>query len=252
MPLFLIKSFLAIAAFIIPFVQIFTMFEVMARTEKRFNIGALVRVHRIAGYVFVAFCLLIASLCLKFVWFAGGEPSARSVLHSVFAVALFTLLLLKIAIVRIYRGWYAKVPAFGIAVAVLAFQLVAGSAGYYFLVTHFGFQLNTERATGQKAAAPEPATAPVAVRTDAESIDKGKKLFERNCNDCHTLKSRKTLVGPSLEGVLREQTLPASGRTATAANIFVQLTSPYAEMPVFARKLSDEDRLNIIAFLNTV
>jgi cytochrome c2 len=252
MPLFLIKSFLAIATFIIPFVQIFTMLEVMARPEKRFNIGALVRVHRIAGYLFVVFSLLIASLCLRFLWLAGGELSPRIVLHSVFAVALFTLLLLKIAIVRIYRGWYGKVPAFGIAVVVLAIQLVAGSAGYYFLVTHFGFQLHRETAAGQKTVAPGPATAPLAIRTDAESIDKGRKLFERNCNDCHTFKSKKTLVGPGLEGVLQGQTLPASGRPATAANIFVQLTRPYAEMPVFAHRLSDEDRLNIIAFLNTV
>gem|GEM_PF-157635 len=97
-----------------------------------------------------------------------------------------------------------------------------------------------------------PPGAQVAVKTDRASIDKGHVLFEAHCSDCHAAKSAETLVGPGLAGILKRPTLPASGRPATAENVYRQLRQPYRKMPSFAQKLTDEDVANLIAFLNTL
>ncbi len=91
----------------------------------------------------------------------------------------------------------------------------------------------------------------VAIRTDPESIDKGRTIFNSKCFFCHDAESTKKKVGPGLKGVLKNPSLPVSGRPATAENIAKQLKTPFKEMPSFSY-LSEEDVLNIIAFLNTL
>jgi mono/diheme cytochrome c family protein/uncharacterized membrane protein len=103
----------------------------------------------------------------------------------------------------------------------------------------------TEEAKG------EPAVPRITVKTDPVSVDKGRVLFEANCAYCHTANSTETLVGPGLKGILRRERLSASGRPATPENIYRQLNHPYKNMPSFAGKLSDEEVLDLIAFLNT-
>jgi mono/diheme cytochrome c family protein/uncharacterized membrane protein len=88
-------------------------------------------------------------------------------------------------------------------------------------------------------------------RTNTPSVERGSKLFEANCKGCHVADSAETIVGPGLKGILKRKTLPASGRPAIPANIFQQLRQPYAEMPSFAKGLTDDQVFDIIAFLNT-
>jgi hypothetical protein len=69
------------------------------------------------------------------------------------------------------------------------------------------------------------------VRTDEESINKGKKLFERFCQHCHDAYSTATIVGSGLKGILKRDVLPFSKKPATAKNIFEQLNRPVGKMP---------------------
>jgi mono/diheme cytochrome c family protein/uncharacterized membrane protein len=91
----------------------------------------------------------------------------------------------------------------------------------------------------------------ISVKTDRASVEKGNKLFHANCTGCHTVDSTETIVGPGLKGILKRGTLPASGREAIPANIYRQLRRPFAEMPSFAKGLTDDQVFDIIAFLNT-
>ena len=88
------------------------------------------------------------------------------------------------------------------------------------------------------------------VKTDSASVERGNKLFMTSCKGCHTVDSTETIVGPGLKGILKRTTLPASGRQAIPANIYLQLRQPYAEMPSFTKNLSDDQVFDLIAFLN--
>jgi cytochrome c1 len=91
----------------------------------------------------------------------------------------------------------------------------------------------------------------IVVRTDEESITKGKKLFEKVCQKCHDAYSTTPATGPGLKGILKGDVLPISKKPATGENILNQLDRPFEKMPSF-HFLSDEMKLNISAFLNTL
>jgi mono/diheme cytochrome c family protein len=89
------------------------------------------------------------------------------------------------------------------------------------------------------------------VRTGAESIERGKILFDSQCAFCHATGSTETIVGPGLKGILKKPQLPASKKPSTPGNIVIQLKQPYRDMPLFSH-LSEDDVLDIIAYLNTL
>ncbi len=89
------------------------------------------------------------------------------------------------------------------------------------------------------------------VRTDAESIARGNKLFNLKCALCHDLDGSGDRIGPGMVGILRQSELPVSKRPATPENIKKQLLDPYERMPSF-KYLSEEDIQDLIAFLNTL
>ncbi|GAB4547097.1 MAG: hypothetical protein Fur0020_15450 [Thermodesulfovibrionia bacterium] len=91
----------------------------------------------------------------------------------------------------------------------------------------------------------------VNLRTDAESINKGRELFNSKCAFCHDPNSTNTVVGPGLKGILKGGKLPISKRLATPDNIVRQLKEPYRDMPSFSY-LSEDEIENIIAYLNTI
>ncbi len=91
----------------------------------------------------------------------------------------------------------------------------------------------------------------IVVRTEPAPVEKGRQLFQANCTGCHTADGTETIVGPGLKGMLRGKTLPVGSLAATPENIFRQLRCPYAEMPSFAKKLSDDQVGDLIAYLNT-
>jgi mono/diheme cytochrome c family protein len=91
----------------------------------------------------------------------------------------------------------------------------------------------------------------IIVNTDDESIAQGKKIFDAKCFFCHKANSTKKGVGPGLKGILKGDKFPVSKMPATPENIAKQLRTPYKSMPSFS-SLSEEDILNITAYLNTL
>lgn len=85
----------------------------------------------------------------------------------------------------------------------------------------------------------------------SKSIANGKIIFESKCKFCHMANSTETLVGPGLKGVLRNATLPVSGKASTAENIIGQLKKPYDKMPSFSY-LSEDELTDLVSFLETL
>jgi cytochrome c2 len=246
MPIFFVKSLLAIPLLVLVLVAMLTMFEVFGRGEKKYNIEKLKKIHRANGKIFILLYLLIAYFCIQFLWNTKTETSPRATIHAELAVAVILLLGLKISFVRVYRQFYGQVKTLGLIIALLALGMIGNSAGHYLLVTRLGTDLPLKRSAEGK-----PESLKVAVKTDPESVRKGKELYESKCTFCHDAYSDKATVGPGQKGLLKNPTLPASQRPATAENVVEQLRNPYRNMPSFGY-LADEDVLNLIAFMNTL
>ena len=256
MSILFLKSILSIVMLLLAGVAMFTMFEIFGRVEKRYNIEKLKKIHRINGIIYILIFTFIAYFCLSFIVLSQSELSARSAFHSIFALTILVFLGVKISIIRIYRQFYNQVKVLGLLIALITFGLVGTSGGYYFVVTKFGTDKTFDNAMGykkketQKTEEKEGGTKGM-VRTDPESIRKGRELYESKCYFCHEAYSTKTTVGPGHKGIMKNPLLPVSRKPATPENVAEQIRNPNKNMPSFSY-LSEEDVLNLISFLNTL
>ncbi|HCC68486.1 MAG TPA: hypothetical protein DEP99_01150 [Nitrospiraceae bacterium] len=249
MSLFFLKSILSIVMLVFALIAMFTMFEIFGKSDKKYSIEKLKRLHKVNGIVYLLIYIFIAYFCLSFIIDTKGELSPRGTFHSIFALTIIVLLGLKISIVRIYRQFYNQVKILGLLIALITFGMVGTSGGYYLLVTKFGTEkIDRARYYKNEVSSEEVKTV---IRIDEASIKKGKKLYESKCYLCHDPYSTKTIVGPGLMGILKNPSLPVSGKPAIPESIINQLRNPYRYMPSFSY-LSEEEMLNIIAYLNTL
>ncbi len=240
---FFLKSLLSMGMLVMAGIAMFTMFEALGRSEKRYNIEKLKKIHKANGAAYLIFFAVISYLCIDFIVKTKAEPSARAVFHSVFALTVITLLFLKISFVRIYRQFYGKVQTIGLIIAIATFGMVGTSGGYYLLITKFGREKAPDKTIEKQLK--------IAVKTDAESINRGKELYESKCYFCHDAYSYKKGVGPGHKGILKNPLLPVSKKAAITENVANQIRRPYKDMPSFSY-LSDEQVEDIVAFLKTL
>jgi len=256
MSILFLKSILSIVMLLLAGVAMFTMFEIFGRGEKRYNIEKLKKIHKVNGIIYLLLFTFIAYFCLSFIVLSQSELSARGALHSIFALTILVLFGVKISIIRIYRQFYNQVKVFGLLIALITFAMAGISGGYYFLVTKFGTEKTFDNAmeykkkAAQKTGEKDRGTKSM-VRTDPESIRRGKELYESKCYFCHEAYSTKTTVGPGHKGIMKNPLLPVSRKPATPENVASQIRNPYKDMPSFSY-LSEEDVLNLISFLNTL
>jgi hypothetical protein len=225
------------------------MFEVFGRAEKKYNIDKLRNFHRLDGKLYFILYVLIAYFCLSFIYHTKAELSPRATFHGVFALSVLVLLLLKVSFVRIYRQFYGYVKTIGILIALLTFGMIGTSAGYYLLITNFGTDILFKKAVEEKRGLSKEAM--IIVKTDMESIKKGRELYDSKCSFCHDPYGTEKIVGPGHKGILKNPFLPASKKPSTPENIANQIRNPYRDMPSFSY-LSNEQISDIIAFLNTL
>jgi len=93
--------------------------------------------------------------------------------------------------------------------------------------------------------------APHLIKSDYESIARGRNSFDSKCRFCHDAYSTETLAGPGMKGILKKERLPFSNRPSTPENIIRQLKKPVGRMPAF-EYLSEEETSDILAFLYTL
>ncbi len=234
----------------------FTMFEAFGRSEKRYDIEKMKKVHKANGIIYTLILVFISYFCLRFIISSGSELNPRATFHAVFAITFITLFGLKIVFIHIYRQFYGSVKIIGILIVIITFGLAGTSGAYYLLVSKLGTDETFDRIMEQKMrkqsyAYVNTGERKIKVRTDTESIEKGKKLYESECSVCHNATSTEWYFGPGHKGILKNPYLPVSKRPATPENVANQIRNPYKDMPPFPN-LSDEDILNLIAYLNTL
>jgi mono/diheme cytochrome c family protein len=230
------KSILAIILLGFALVAAGSMLTLMGRPEHKTSPVFLRRLHKISGGFFALMFLVISYFCLHYVKMAGDAMSTRAVLHGVLALFLFAVLALKLSIAQFYRQFLKYVPVMGMTAFSLALVVFFISAGYFLLVTK----------EAKPTAGPAGQTGGL---TDAQT---GATLFDSKCSFCHYADRTDTKLGPGLQGVLKRETLPVSGRPATPENIERQLLTPYQNMPAVGKSLSSQEIKDLVAYLKTL
>ena len=109
-----------------------------------------------------------------------------------------------------------------------------GAVGVAALV--IGFGLST--ASNVKAAA---------AKGDAAA---GKEVFEQ-CAVCHNVDSDEKKMGPGLKGLFKKAKLK-NGKAVTEDNVKALINAGGNGMPAYADMLSDKERADVIAYLQTI
>lgn len=256
--MFYTKSVVASVSFVLAIFAIFTMFEILGKSERIFKAETLKIIHKINGAIFFIIFFYITVFCLKFIINSQSELNPRGTFHAICAFTILILFALKVSIIHIYKQFYGYVRVIGISIAIISFNMIASSAGFYLLVSKFGSDKNFDKTRELKIQKQtisdieqKENKQKITVKIDKKSISKGKVLYEEKCSFCHEPNSTNWTVGPGHKGIMKMEHLPVSKKPPTPENIANQIKNPIKEMPSFSY-LSDEDIENIIAYLNTL
>lgn len=242
----LLKSFISILFLFSALLAIFSMFEVLGRKNSDSSISRFKKIHKINGIFFFILYAVLSYLCIDFILSTKAELSPRGTFHSILALSVVIFFFIKMSFIKRYREFYKYVKGTGIALSVLVILSFGTSGGYYLIISEFGtFKLSYNKSNSLLASDKN------VISTDEKSINKGKELFENKCSFCHDDKSKNKIVGPGLQGLLKERYLPSSKKPANVTNIIEQIKNPIKDMPSFSY-LSEEEIRNIIAYLNTL
>jgi mono/diheme cytochrome c family protein len=232
----LVKSVVATGFIVSGILAAWCMFTLMGKAKRKLSGTALRRLHKIFGFIFLILSLVLTYYCAKFVRAGGDNLPVRAVIHSVIAVGLLIVLLLKLIIVQFYREFIRFVPVMGIMVLVLALVVFATSAGFYFLTRSKPLPVVTDEAAASLSA----------------KAQEGMAIYENQCAFCHHADKLDSKLGPGLKGLLKSETLPSSGRPATLENVRSQLVDPVGGMPSFESTLSEEEMEALLEYLGTL
>jgi hypothetical protein len=158
-------------------IQVWLMLEVTGRQKPKFNPAVLAPIHRINGYLFVALYLIMLYIMARKVIQSNAPLDAKAIIHSVLAISLLPILLVKIFIVRFYPKAFNHVFPMGVSILVISLALVSITGGYYFL----------KSATGKYISSINPAA-------NYLDVDVGRELVIQKCNKCHDLTRVFTMV----------------------------------------------------------
>ncbi len=208
---FLYKSILSLLMIPAAIVAMFTMFEIFGRDTIKYNVTGLKLLHRVNGITYSILFLYLTYLCLDFLIATKVELSSRVTFHSVFSLTIVILLAVKLSFIRVYKKFYGQARVLGLVIALTTFGMVGTSGIYYLLVSEFGTDNTVANAmqsmmeepaqtAGNKVSSENPL-----LTTDAESINRGKKLFEESCAFCHDPYSSKSLLAPVFKVFLKIQ-----------------------------------------------
>ena len=112
-----------------------TMMSLMGRPGRGGDTGKARKVHKVFGWLYVALLVPLAYLGIGFVGDMGDGMPTRAVFHVVLAVTLIALLLVKVLIVRFFKGFVKNAPALGMALFVLTIVIFLVTAGFFLVQT---------------------------------------------------------------------------------------------------------------------
>lgn len=238
MSFFLVKSILAYILLAAAVISATSMLSIMGKTEKETDLKAKRTAHKISGWLFLLMLFPLLYMGMKHWVKLGDQASLRSVFHAVLALGLIIIVLLKTAIVKLYKKFLRFAPSLGMAIFCLTFVVFSISAVYY----------STKTLIAPPASPEQTGAEPFGLDGDTGI---GASLFEASCLSCHFPDSEENKFAPGLKGLFGKETLPYSGRPATVENVIRQLIEPAMSMPSF-NYFSKKEIADLISYLKTL
>ena len=81
-------------------------------------------------------------------------------------------------------------------------------------------------------------------------VDKGKEVFQQ-CTPCHNSDSTDKKMGPGLKGLFTKDKL-SNGKPVTEQNVRAQIDEGGNGMPAYKEMLSEDEKVDLIAYLKTL
>jgi ferredoxin-NADP reductase len=189
-------------------VNVWLVLESWSRVKSTTASIRMLSLHRIGGYLFLAlFCAMGYFMLTRLR--AGGVDSPVTTIHVALAMILSPLLFLKVLIARYYKNQHNLLMPIGLTIFVLAFVLVASTAGPYFARTSKREEVSTDPGRSN----------PVTI-----DVNQAGELMQKRCSKCHNLDrvvgARKDTQG-WIATVDRMRSMPGAGISETDAQTIV-------------------------------
>lgn len=131
---YLIKTLLAVILLGAGFASLLIMMARFGRPGDEARSEKLRRLHKRAGWVYVALVIPLAAFGAKFLAEMGDGLSTRAAFHFVLAAGLLAVLLLKLLVVKAYRQQLRYAPTLGLTIFALTLVIFLITAGYVALL----------------------------------------------------------------------------------------------------------------------
>jgi ferredoxin-NADP reductase len=198
-------------------VNVWLVLEAWSRVKAKNASSRMLALHRIGGYLFIALFCVMAYFMIARLRSGGADTSATVTIHLVLAMILSPLLFIKVLIARYYRNQHGLLLPIGLTIFVLAFVLIASTAGPYLA-----------RATKIEQVSVDPAHVPP-VTID---VNQARDLMQRRCSKCHNLDrvvgARKDAQG-WVAAVNRMRAMAGSGISEADARTIVSYLASQAQ-----------------------
>lgn len=115
------KTYLAAGLALLALFEFLTAMKLFGSKGPHAHAALLMKLHRLAGYIFVVYFAVISWICLdmmsRLARVGNYILDARGAGHALLALVLFAVVLLKIGFIRFYRNYRPYVPLLGIILA---------------------------------------------------------------------------------------------------------------------------------------
>ena len=189
--------------------NVWLVLEAWSRVKGANASSRMLALHRIGGYLFIALFCVMAYFMIARLQNAGGDTPATVTVHVALAMILSPLLFIKVLIARYYKNQHALLLPIGLTIFVLAFVLIAITAGPYLA-----------RVTKIEQVSIDPAHSPPVTIDLIQATD----LMQRRCSKCHNLDrvvgARKDAPG-WIATVHRMQAMTGAGISDTEAQTII-------------------------------
>ena len=135
---YLIKSLLGILLLGAGLTAFLSMMARFGRPGDEARAVRLRKVHKTAGYIYIALLAPLAFFGAKFIAEMGDGLSVRGTLHFVLAMTLLAVLFLKFLTVKTHRQLLKHAPVLGMTLFSLTLIIFLITAGFFFLQTAAG------------------------------------------------------------------------------------------------------------------
>jgi ferredoxin-NADP reductase/cytochrome c2 len=190
-------------------INLWLVLEAWSRVKAAKASSRMLALHRIGGYLFIALFCVMAYFMVARMRSAVGDNSATVTIHLALAMILSPLLFIKVLIARYYKNQHGLLMPLGLTIFVLAFVLIASTAGPYLA-----------RVSDIEQVSPDPAHVPPVTM----DLNQASDLMQKRCSRCHNLDrvigARKDAPG-WLATVNRMRAMPGAGISEIDARTIV-------------------------------